>query len=343
MATITLAQASQFEKEPLKKNLLIGIAQEGVVADLLNFRDLGGRLSETGVRLDELITPDWIPIDGTIASKSVNAKPISFSVYQMALHIDVPKQLDEANADSIARVYQVNIDAAVKGAAFKLNDAFLNGDQGTDPNMPNGIRRLLADLPSGQVVGSTVVDLTGAYSDATAEAFFSRLDLAMYKVDGHKPSFALANGDFLLAMESWGRQYNLKGTNFDWSSAGLAVGDTRMTLGTKATTPAFMYRGVPFYDIGLLADQSTKAILNNYSEGGSTAAATRVYFIKQGADQFEALQFKPLETINVGGAEDGTLEDKMTRRKRITWAVGFAAWTPRCISMAAGIQVTEVT
>lgn len=343
MATITMAQASQLTKEPLAKNILIGFAQEGVMLDLLNFRDLGGRMAETGIRLDELTTPDWIAIDGTISSKSVNTKPISFSTYQLAAHIDVPKQLDDANTDQVARVLQTNIDALVKGTAFEINDTFVNGDQGSNVHQPNGIRRLLADLPSGQVVGSTAIDLTGSYSDAVAEAFFARLDLAMYKIDGHKPDFALANADLLLAMESWGRQYNLRGTNFDWSSHGLGVGDVRESLKTKATMPAFSYRGVPFYDLGLKSDQATKVIGNTYAEGGSSSLATRVMFVKQGPQQFEALQFAPLETINVGGAADGTLEDKMTRRKRVTMAIGFAAWTPRCLSMAAGIQVNVVT
>lgn len=342
MATVTMAQAAQLETNPLRKGVMLGIAQEGIAADILNFRDLGGRLKESGVRYDEVISPDWIGISGSISSKTANGKPIAFSVYQLAVHIDMPSQLDEASEDSIKRMFTQQAELAIKGSAYAVNDALINGDQASDPHQPNGLRRLSAELDSRQRIGTTEIDLTAAYSDANAEALFARWDRAIYAVDGHKPDFALANSDMLLMAESFGRQYKLKGNDFDWSSTPPHVGDARSSQTTAATKPAFMYRGIPFYDIGVKADQTTKIIGNSYAEGGS-AGATRTFFVRQSPQHFEGLQFKPLQTINVGGAEDGTLEDTMVKRKRITWAIGFALWNPRSISVALGVKIPTVS
>lgn len=338
MAAVTLAQAAQLETQPLRKGVLLGLAREGLAADIINFRDLGGRLSESGVRYDEVITPDWIAIGGSISSKAANAKPLSFSVYQMALHIDVPKQIDEASADAVARQFAQQVDLATKGAAYVMNDTLANGDQSSDINQPNGLRRLVQDLDSSQRIGATEIDLTASYTDALAESLWARLDQAIYAVDGHKPDFALTNSSFLLKMESFSRQNKMRGNDFDWMSRPASIGDVRMSLNTAASRPAFTYKGIPFYDLGKKADQTTNIILDTYTEGGSSAHATRIFFVKQSPQHFEGLQFKPLTITNVGGAEDGTLEDTMTRRKRIEWAVGYALWNPYALSLVQGVR-----
>src|SRR5260221_7140981 len=100
MATYTLAQYAQLEKEPLAKGVMLGIAQEGVVADLLHWRTINA-LSETGVRYDEVISPLWIPLDGSISTGTANGHQISHSVYELAFHVDIPKPLQDLTGNQL--------------------------------------------------------------------------------------------------------------------------------------------------------------------------------------------------------------------------------------------------
>ena len=127
MATLTLAEAAITVREPLKKGVMLGIAREGVIADILSFRDTGS-LSETGVRYDEVIEPDWVALDGTIASKTAQGKQLAWGVYEMSVHMDVPVAL-EMSGDRLETPSVRQITQATLGAAQKLNDQFITGDQ----------------------------------------------------------------------------------------------------------------------------------------------------------------------------------------------------------------------
>jgi hypothetical protein len=333
MASITLAQYAQLEKQPLKKGILWGIVQEGLVADILSWRSTGGRLAETGVRYDTLQEPDWIALDGSISSKAVDGKPLSYGVYQMAVHVDVPNALEDANADQLERTSVQQLNAIIKGAALKVNDQFINGDQASDMNGFEGINKLVGGMASAQSIGATEIDLTASYTDAIAESLFARIDQGYYACNGHKPTHVFCNSTLLLKMESVARQYKLKGNDFDWTAAPPDIGDVRVSLRTAATRPAFLYKGVPWYDLGVKTDQSTKVIGDTYTEGGSTAHGTRVFMIRQGENDVEGIQFSPLETKKIGG-----LEAKEVTRWRVLWTLGMAAWSPDCIVKLQGIR-----
>lgn len=332
MAAVTLAQWAQLEKQPLKKGVMLGIAMESVVADLLPWRTIDG-LSETGVRYDEVIDPDFIPLGGAISSKAANGKPLSFGVYQMALHIDVPRLLESKSGDVLERQSVRQTKQALKGAAYKMNDTFVNGDQASDPNGFEGLNKLTAQLDSTQTLGATEIDMTASYTDAAAESLFYLLDQGIYATEGHNPKYAFANSDFLLKMESWGRQYKLRGDHFDWMKSPFDVGDVRSKLTTKASRPAFMYRGVPFYDIGKKSDQATKIIGNTYTEGGSTAHGTRVFMCSVGEEDLEGLQAEPLDVKEIGG-----LEATDVNRWRLNWVTGLGLWGPRSVTKIQGIR-----
>lgn len=335
---MTLAQYAQLEKQPLKKRVMLGLAMEGLIADIMSWRSTDGALSETGVRFDEVPTPDWVPLDGTISSKSANGKPIAWSVYELSMHIDIPKALDIANTNQLVRALDQQVTLATKGFAYVLNDTFINGDQASDANQFEGINKIVADLGSAQTVNSTEIDLTASYTDAIAESLFVALDQAIYATEGHMPSFAVANDTFLLKMESIGRQYKLRGDHFNWEDATFDIGDPRTTQRTKASKPAFKYRGIPFFDIGLKADQSTRIIGNTYTEGGSTAHGTRIFFVKLGEQDVEGIELSPLEVVDSASMSDGTIEDKNVRRKRMTHRPGLAVWGPRSIVKLQGVR-----
>ena len=340
MATLTLAQHGQNEKQPLRKGMLLGLAHESLAADIMSYRGITN-LQETGIRYDEVISPDWIPIDGSISSKTANGKPLAFGVNKMAVHIDIPVELEDASSDKLERDSATQSRLALKGASYVLNDTFINGDQGTDADQAEGLNKLVASLGSAQTVGAAEIDVSpdATYSDALAESLFKRIDDGIYAVSGHDPSWGIADASLLKVMESYARQYKMRGNDFDWTTAPYVIDDPRMTLRTASAKPAFMYRKIPFYDLGVKADQSTRVIGSTYTEGGATATATRLFFAKEGPEDFEGLEFKPLD-IRPIHAEGHTLEDKDVYRWRLGWILGYAAWSPDCIVKVQGITVT---
>ncbi len=190
-------------------------------------------------------------------------------------------------------------------------------------------------MGSAQTVDNTTeLDMTATYTSAAGQTMINLVHKAMFAVDGHLPTAAFANSDFLLKFEEVLRREQMLGNDYNWKLSPLEVDDPRMSLGTAATKPAFVYRHVPFYDLATTGDQSTKIIGNTYTEGGSTAHGTRVFFIKQGSDQLEGIQNDPLQVRPIG-----LLEAKDNYRFRLTWSLGLALWGARSIAKLQGIRV----
>lgn len=336
MATLTLAQYAQLEKQPLAKGIMLGISMEGLIADILSFRNLDGALSETGVRYDEVIEPDWVALDGTISSGTANGKPLSYSVYQMAKHIDVPVLL-EGTKTQLARASVQQTKLAIKGASYKINDCFINGDQASDANQFEGINKIVSQMDTAQTITpGSEIDIS-TYNSGEANQLFDGLDQLFHAVEGHKPDAVFCNDTFLLRFESVLRQAGLRGNTYDWVEANFRIDDPRRTERTAATKPAYTYKDVPFYDMGVKADQSTRIIGNAYTDGVGSSK-TRIFAVKFGEDDVEGLQAAPLAVKDVTSG-DSTLEDKEVRRKRLTWTVGMGVWGPRSIAKLEGVKV----
>lgn len=328
----TLAQYAMLEKEPLAKGIMMGISQEGVIADLFGWRSLNA-LSETGTRYDDVITPDWVPLNGTINEDTADGHQISHSVFGLSKHIDIPLPLQDTTGPLLTKPAAQQINLLKKGAAYVVNDTFINGDQGSDPNSFNGLNKIVGNLGSAQTVApSSQLDITGA---SNTQAALDLIHKGMHRVEGHMPTAAFGNEDFLLRFESILRQATLLGNDYNWKNAALEVDDPRTTQRTASTKPAFMYRHIPFFDLGVKADQSTKVILNTYTDGGlGSTDNTRVFFIKEGSDDLEGIQAFPMTVVPIG-----LLEDKDNYRWRFRWILGLAPWGPRCVSKVIGLKV----
>lgn len=328
----TLAQYAKLEKEPLAAGIMLGIAQEGVIADIFNWHNIDG-LNITGVRYDEVISPEWTPIAGSIVAGTVDGHQMEFSVYGLSHHIDIPLPLQDKTGPLLTKPAQQQIGLMKKGAAYVVNDTFVNGDQGSDVNAFNGINKIVGNLASAQTVGASQLDISATSNGVAA---LDRIHAGMHAVDGHMPTAGLGNQQFLLRFESLLRQASLLGTDYNWKNAALEVDDPRSSQNTASTKPAFMYRGVPFFDLGVKADQTTQVILNTYTDGGlGSSDNTRVFFFKESSDNLEGLQAFPMTVAPIG-----LLEDTDVYRWRFRWILGLAAWGPRCVSKVIGLKVT---
>ena len=328
----SLAEHVVAQTEPLKKGVFLGILRESVISDMLSFRSTG-RLHEAGIRYDEVIEPDFIPINGVIAEKTARGKNLSYGVYQMAVHLDMPVALQN-DQGVLERPQARQSKLAVIGSAYKLNDQFVNGDQGADPNGFEGINKIIGNLASAQSVGATELDIRTAPSDDTIQSVIDRIDEGFHAIQGHKPDFGLINSQTGLRLRSIFRRADLLGVDKDWINDGMPFGNIRQKLQSAATKPMFVYQGVPFYDIGVKADQSTQIMLNTYTEGGSTSTGSRIFLVKKGEDDTEMLQYAAPNVKSIG-----LLEDKEVERSRFTWSLGLAVWGSKSLVKIQGLRV----
>lgn len=332
--TYTLSQYAKLEKNPLKKGIMSGLAEEGLITSIMTWRSTNS-MNEAGVRFDSVPTPAYIPIDGTIAEATVDGHQIQHSVYELAHHMDIPCPLEDLTGDLLTKPSAQQIKLALKGAAYKVNDQFVNGDQGVDPNGFNGLRHLVANLASTQTVApSAQLDLTaGTYSSDTSQDAIDLINLAYHRVEGHKPSFVLSNSETLLKFESILRREKLLGDIYDWKSAALEVDSPRMSQDSPGANPAFTYRGIPWYDLGTTGDQTTEIIGNSYTHG-TGSGETEIFMVKMADDQLEGIQAQPLDVKEIG-----LLQDKEVYRYRLIWIHGLALWGPRSVVQVNGLKV----
>lgn len=335
MAALTLAQYAQTQKQDLVKGVYYGLAREGVVLDILKFRSTNGRLAETGMRSDGVIEPDWIDLGGAIASKTTDLKPLSYSVFEMAVHLDIPEPLNTNTADKLSKDQTIQAKAAIKGAAYSVNDAFINGDHAVNGKQFEGLNKLVAGMDSAQTVGATELDISSGGADSAARFnVIDRMLAAHDACEGHKPTHAFINATTSLKIRSILMREKLLGDHHNWLDETMQVNDPRRSLNSPATKPSFVFDGVPYYVIGKKADQSTEIIGNTYTEGGSTAAATRIFYIKADEENVEGLM---AEAIDV--KEIGILEDTDVRRWRLKGLLGLGVWGPRSIVKLQGLKV----
>lgn len=330
--TFTLNQYATVEKDPLVKGIMLGIAQEGVVADLLKFRSINA-MSETGVRYDAVPQMNFVPLDGTIPERTVDGKQINHPVFQILHHIDIPKPLENLTSNTLQRPSVTQLNLAKRGAAFLVNNQFVNGDPGSDPNGFAGLNKIVGQLASGQTIGASQLDISAT---SNGQAAVDRILQGMHYVDGHMPSAAFGNQQFLLRFESVLRQLTLLGTDYNWKAAAITVDDPRPLGSAAAKRPAFEFRGCPWYDLGYQYDQTTQVILNTYTDGGlGSTDNTRLFFIKENSDNIEGIQAEPL---SVEGPM--ALLDKDNVRFRLKWILGIANWGPRAVTKVIGLKVT---
>lgn len=321
------------QMDPVSKGPYIGLLQESVAMDILAPRRVSS-FNITGLRFDEVDEPQFIPYNGTIPESTVKGKTISWGVYKVAEHADIDNSFtrDSNNIeDPAARQMRMK----VRGLAYMWNNRWINGDRAADPNGPDGLEVIVNKLGSRQrVQPSSQIDIsTGGADDDTRYAFLELIDEAHANVEGNRPTAAFANRQFLLRMKGVIRRLKLMGDNFNFVDNPVDTLNVRSDQRTAADGPAFVYEGVPYYDIGVRGDQTTQVIPNNIT--GVSTGETRVYYCAFGPDDVEGIEVTPMTTELV----TPRLEGKDAARWSILHEAGWAAWGPRSVVRLGGIKV----
>lgn len=262
---------------------------------------------------------------------------ITDQVFAMGATIDIDKtDMRDKNLleDPLAERTKLHVQAA----AWTLNDAIINGDHATDPDMPEGLKVRLQTLSSDQTIyaatSSTVLNVSPGASPSvtTCQTFLDKLDEVKYALDGHTADICLTNADFIRALKSCLRRLNLY-KDVEPSEPFGHGSNERKTGSNWQNKPVFTYDGVKYFDMGLKADQSAPIV---GTETINSTATRPAYFLKLGKPYFHGIQQYPMEV-----SKSFMLDDGVTWRTVVDWPVGFRHVHPRFAAKLAGTQVAS--
>lgn len=330
----TMGDAINNEQDPLRLGVLQVFLMESNPMGLIPWESINRlKITVTRITRTSLTKPGWVKIGAAYSEATPSFDSLEETVYKIGRDIDTPIEYENMDGQ-FEDLRSLGTEAALKAFAYEFNEAFVNGpminsDGSNNPDALIGIRErvdavdalggALADAkqnPAGDVNGTPV----GPTGDATSlNAALDALNSTMYFIDGHQPDWGITNQSLLLAMESAFRRLGL-------------FADSRDSYERFVHT----YRGVPVYDIGLKADQSTKIIGDDEktADGTSASNATSLYWGKNGVKtHFHGWEMKPLDVRDIG-----ELEGTPVVRTRVDWLVGLANWHPRCLSRVHSLQ-----
>ena len=341
-STARLADLAAGMKRGMKRDMILGVIQESLMADMLSFTT-DPNLSTEGWRYDSYNTPTWNALNSDIDSTWVQGKPLVFGKYRLARHIDIDVALQRDRR--MGRAVEDQKKLLDVGTARVFNEQFIAGSQAAEPNSFDGMEVLIRSMDDAQRVypAEGQLDLSTLSIDDSGKTsmlrFFDLIDDAIDRIDGHDPTAILMNRDMSLKFRSMARWAGLRGDNHDWIESGMGFKNTRDMGSTAATKPRFIYNGpggpTPVYDLGINTADDAPVIRNDYLDPvANTSDNTHIWVIKLGKQHIEGLQtaeptFKPI----------GLLEDRETVRVRFVWICGLAIWNQRSASLLGGIKI----
>lgn len=219
------------------------------------------------------------------------------------------------------------LEMRIASLSYTFNDYFINGSQATDPDGFTGIKNRIAGLPSTQSIVAATNGLDVKASTANQNSFVDLLDQLIQSIDN--------GGDVGGRLAFWMNDTTILGISSTLRRLGL-LDQTRDMFGRYIDA----YKGIPFYDIGVKADQTTKIITNTETTGASSLT-TSIYLTKmmegdQNADSggqwLHGLQLYPMDVI-----DHGRLQTKPAERMEIDWPIGLAHFHKRTMARLSGI------
>jgi len=260
---------------------------------------------------------------------------VSDAVYAMGGNIDID-YTDMHDKAPVTDPLTDRIKSGVEAAGWTFNNAFINGDHGTDEDTFEGVKVRLAASASGQIVygnsSSAELDVAAAVTantTATLQTFLDKIEDAIYKCDGHTADIALTTADFIRTLKKAERRLSInKDTNPKEPSSMV---NERRTSAPKYTGPLHEAFGVSWYDMGVKSDNSTQVIA---TETVNSQACTPVYFVKLGDAYLSGIQQYAMRVT-----KPTLLPDNVTYRVTIDWPVGLRHVHPRSFSKLAGCKI----
>lgn len=323
---LTLLDSNRNRKDDLAKGIVETFVQECDILKKLPIATIG-TVETSSRRSNSLPTVGWRKRGESPGAVTGGAHDIvSDAVFDMAGQIDIDKAdyMDKALSENplITRTRE-----AVKGMAWTFNSAFINGDHATDEDMFEGIKVRIANLASSQTTyantSSAQLDMKQSAAPSNAEMFqwLDRIDDAIYSLDGHQADAIFTHADVVKALRSVQRRLGINKDNQSVMEPHVEGSHKRRTSATATTKPVTEYNGIPVYDVGLAADQSTDIIA---TETINSVETRPIYLLKLGEPYLTGIQQYALDVTKPEKLPDG-----VTYRVTVDWPVGLKDVHPK--------------
>lgn len=322
----TLGELSKIETDVLRKSVIDIFLMESDVMQFVPWETIG-QLATTIVRMQDLPSVGFRKINEGYAAGFGHFEQKTEHISLMGCYIDTDKAIARAK-NTIADARAIQQQMALKAAAYKFNDKFINGDPASDPEEFKGLKERVNDVYN-EGFTDQYIDNAGTsgdgilLSDAESHNFLNKLDELIYSIKGHQPDMLLMNKKMLLALRSLLRKQKLLDNARD-------MFDRRVD----------MYSGCRLVDIGVTADQTTQIITSTETlEDAGAAESTSIYAVKFGIGELLwGIQEYPMEVEDLG-----RLEASPVYRTEVDWPLGLALADPRSVGRLYGIIPDDST
>lgn len=321
---VTLAELSVLENDPLRKGVIDTLLMESEVLRVVPFETIGALAAES-VRIKTLPTIDWRKLNEGFTESSGVTERVKDSVFLLGGDFDVDNAILENRAGEMAAedIRGVQEQLKMRAISYEFNDVFVNGDQATDVDQFEGLKKRVTTIGGDQVIIAATNGLDVMASDANKDTFLRLLDQAIYKADGFRPS---AKPGKVVALMNWNAKVRV--TSILRSRGYFNQAKDQFGFFVESYGPA------QIMDVGVKGDQSTLIIGNAETEGTATDA-TSIYIVRFDVAQYLwGIQEHPIRVKDIG-----ELESKPAVRTRVEWPVGLAQVNKRAIVRLKGLRM----
>ena len=308
----TLAQLAKLETDPLKKYVILNLLREIKVMEVLPFQDVNS-LHSSAIRWRLLPSVAFRAIGADYTEDtSGDVEEVWESVYVLGGLVKFDRIFKKVG-NTIVDPLKLQMDMKLKSLALTFNEYFISGDQATDAQGFEGLKKRIAGMPTRQTVavGGAVSAYDVTASAAAVNRFWTDIEKAYKYCNAGQVNAMFCNEDLLLGLGRSLRYINSAGGHF------LDV--TKDSFERSVVT----YKGTPVYDMGLKKDQTTEIITDTELDADAThSVSTSLYFASFNMEQgITGIQLGPLEVVPDAKKDVATASQTM-----IEWVFGLAGF-----------------
>lgn len=307
--TVTLVDYAKQSKDPLQKGFIQDLLRYSDLLNVVPFRTVDG-LQVTGQRWQTLPSAAFRKIGAGYTENTGNIEDIAETLVALGGDVKIDRFLTGiGNVIEDPLTTQMRMKA--KAVAFKFNDAFINGDQASDADSFEGVKKRNSNMPSRMTIdlASGGDSLKVLASTTTEHTFIDAIHQAVKYVDGATHIFC--NETTWLGLGQVARRLNL------YQNINDAYGRTWSSISSGSAI-------LPFVDVGLKSDKSTEIITNTEDPGDGGNDATSIYVVRMDdEDGLHGLNLSGHELEVYDPLNGGEMETGPQYLRRIDWGVGL--------------------
>lgn len=304
---LTLVEAAKLSNDPLQSGVIETFARSSDILRVLPFVNIAGNAIKYN-REDTLPGIGFRGVNEAWPESTGILNPQTETLFIAGGDMDVDKFITSTEGAGVRAVHE---SMKIKAASLRWTEAFITGDNQSDPEIFDGLQvRLTGNqlVSAGSTSGGTPLSL--AKLDELIDAVDSPTHLVMNKTMRRRLS-AAARSTSVGGYIQWGKD----------------------EFGRQIA----MYNDLPI----LIADKDNEGNdILPFTEaaytGGSTACS--IYCVSLGEGKIIGIQNKPLEARDLGEIHDAPF-----LRTRVEWYCGIAVYHPRAAARLQHISDAAVT